>query len=221
MRPCPVAIAALTAAAVVAGPATARGQTPAGVPYGQYVGRGCGEGILSETPPPDVTYTRGTLVCVVGTFTFAYLAGSGPLFPDQFRLVANTVQTLNPAFAGSQVYSNGAQLFGRYEAPTCPGGVCSGLLEPSAPLQPLLPGDNERAVTLLGQRRVDLSRATFDSVRFVYDYALPGAGPGFTASAVITFSAVPEPSTLALAALGGAAVGAGAAARRRRRGGVA
>ncbi len=205
--------------AAIAAPAAGRAQAPAGVPYGQYVGRGCGDGVLAAAAPPATAEIRGTLVCIVGTFTFTYLPSSAPGVPDQFRLVANTLQTVSPAFAGSSVNSNGGQLFGRYPGPTCPDGVCGGDVIASLPgFAALQPGANERTVTAFGLAlppTADLSRAAFDSVRFVYDYALPGAGPGFTSAVVVTFSAVPEPSTLSLAAVG--AVALGARARRRRR----
>jgi hypothetical protein len=213
-RPAVLAAAALAAAV----PAALHAQSPTGVPYGAYTGQGCGTGRLSDIGA-DGRPVEGTVVCVVGTFTFTYLPSTGPEFPDGFRFVGNPVFTFNPALAARFVASNGLQLFGQYPAARCPGGVCRGELANVFGFPAMsVPGPNERRIDTFGLplgRADDLSRATFDSVRFFFEYSLE-FGPGPLATATFAFTPVPEPSTFALAAVGVVAAAAGAGARRRR-----
>jgi hypothetical protein len=215
MRLRPALLTAATAAAF--GPAALRAQASSGPGFGQFIGRGCGTGFLSDDPLPGVT---GTVVCFVGTFTFTYLPNSGTIDLDQIRLDGVIEPTFNPDLRASSLNSNGGILYGQYPNSRCADGVCRGILSTTVSEPSLRPGVSEPfAVRGFGtplRRTDDLSRAMVDSVRFFYDYALPRTGPGYNTQITLTFSAVPEPSTFALAAAGGVFLAAGAVARRRR-----
>jgi hypothetical protein len=218
LRPAILAAAAFTAA----GPAALRAQSQTGVPYGTYAGQGCGTGRLTDLLVDDRP-VFGTVVCVVGTFTFTYFPSVTPGDGGGVRLDANTVITFNPALTARSVGSNGLEVFGQFPADSCPAGlsagICRGVLA-STPGIPAMsvPGPNERRITAFGSpvpRNGEVSRATFDSVRFYFEYPLEG-GPGPLATVTFAFTPVPEPSTFALAAAGVLAGAAGARARRRR-----
>ena len=216
MRLRPAVVAAF-AAFSASGRAPLYAQASAGVGFGQYLGQGCGTGDLSFDRATS-TITRGTLVCVVGTFTFSYFPSAGPGAPDEIRLVGATEQTVSSAFDGSSVYGNGGSMYFTYAGSECPAGVCRDVRGDVSPFPSLLPGTNAREVRGFGvplPPTADLSRSTLDSVVIFYDYAVRGLGPGSISKVALTFTAIPEPSTLALGATGLAAISA--VARRKRR----
>jgi hypothetical protein len=214
MRVRSVAVAALFAFA----PAAARAQGPI-TTLDRYTVAGCLDGPLTATPGGGAV--PGQVVCFNGDAALEAVSTGDPELQGFLRILGTLTATFNPAFAGAGVtIIDGSSLFFDYSGPRC-GAACSneGTFTVAAPV-PVGATTPTAFRAFLAPPIANVDPGSIRNVRtgtLFGTYVLPGPPSGanrFVAQGQLTFTPIPEPSTLALAGAGLLVLGA--AARRRR-----
>jgi hypothetical protein len=212
--------ALLPAAVALLAPLAARAQSETVV--ASYMVRGCFSGTLRFEGGTRVT---GEVACVAGPVDFVLGLGRGGPGVDAFRVVGSLSAAFNPEFTGASVTTESgffaftADFDGTpYPIRTSMGGTTGGSFE--------------TPTWVVGQSGPSTFRTAFEPIRPGVSFAsigdlrgmiaprfrVPNAPPGAGFEGQIfdlTFTAIPEPSTFALGAVGGLALAAGALRRRR------
>lgn len=205
------------AAALMLAPLATRAQAPAAFPS-TYNISGCIDGVSrfepGATPSP---YVQGRLACFGGTAALSLVPSLS--VGRQFDLIAEGTLTVDwaPGFEALFVAVGGTHLSAT--TPACPPGCIGGFhfFAPRA-LNVGAPASLSFRASPGSAPPLDLASVTGLHGGLSFDYSLPNDLPGdfYTRRATITFTATPEPATVALTGMGGFAL-FGAARRRRAR----
>ena len=185
-----------------------------------YFARGCATGVVRYEARVSVF---GEVACFAGPVDFVLLRGAAGPGVDDLRLVGALTATFNPEFTGQSIRAEAGSFLFTLDVDGVPrsvnvgfGGSLFGGLAPTWTV-----GQTAPALFRTAQEPIR-PNADYGSIRDLRGgitpfYRLPDAPLGDTGGGrrfELTFTPVPEPSTLALAAAGLVAVGV--AARRKR-----